>query len=311
MSRVTLAIDASSWQRSTRAREDQRHSGATRKEPDMTHQTGCRRGAAVRRSLQRAKHAVLGTAVAALLPAAAWAQDGGGSSAPEPFNEAPASIDLNVKESLSQRDQDRAMDQAENGFAPTRDTIRSMATYGEMLKVAGCLSARGRSQVLKALASRPSSPEESRQYARTFDTLTTCGKQHTTILTLQRGSWSEAMYLKRHADALALTAPGRADEPFVATERAWNSEREAGDQAVIDATNCLTAARPGIVDAILRSSHGSDQETALMDQLFAAAPQCAGAVRPAKLSKTFLRAFLADSLYRAAEGETKLAIFVK
>lgn len=201
--------------------------------------------------------------------------------------------------------------EVQNAFAPNRDTVRSMTTYSEMLKVARCLAARAKGQVIDALEAAPGSPLESRRYSRTYEVFQTCGPQHTPILSLQRGSWSETMYLKQHPQPLSGEGKGDAGRSFAEAEKVWNVGREAADQTMIAATNCLVAARPSDADAILRSAHGSEMEATLMDQIFMRAPQCAGASRPTDLSRTFLRAFLADSLYRAAEGGNKLAIFGK
>src|SRR3546814_19829057 len=66
---------------------------------------------------------------------------------------------------------------------------------------------------------------------------------------------------------------------------------------MISATDCLVAQQPAIADRVLRSEHGSDAESSAMDSLFAYASKCAGPKRPEALSRSFLRAFVADSMY--------------
>src|SRR3546814_12595524 len=63
------------------------------------------------------------------------------------------------------------------------------------------------------------------------------------------------------------------------------------------ATDCLVAQQPAIADRVLRSEHGSDAVSSAMDSLFAYASKCAGPKRPEALSRSFLRAFVADSMY--------------
>lgn len=193
-------------------------------------------------------------------------------------------------------------------FDPTRDTVKSMQTYDHLLKYGNCLANISRSGAMKAMDTKPYSADERRQTMVLGERSTACtlGKIEN-IHSLVRGTIAEALYKKNVTAVPALADdPGRASS-FVVAENLFNNEREQGDQVMIGATNCMVATSPAKAHAVLRSAHGSNEEAAAMDALFAAAPACAGRTRPAGLSRSFLRAFIADSAWRFASGPAKLA----
>lgn len=194
-------------------------------------------------------------------------------------------------------------------FVPSRDTVSSMKAYNMVLKVADCLVNAGQTRVIATLATQPGSGSESRSFAQGHRLHKECGKQYTTILSLQRGSQSEKLYLKQHPTPMAAQGAAANAMTFMQGEKDWNAKREQGDQVMIGATNCLVASNPALVDALLRTTHGTDAEASVVGSIFASSPHCAGAIMPPGLSRTFLRAFLADSLYRASAGPNKFPLF--
>ena len=184
---------------------------------------------------------------------------------------------------------------------PNRDTAGSMASYGKLLKHSDCLIGAGET-AHGILTTKPNSKSERSKTALLRQRVKTCdGKGLENIHSLVRGSLAEAMYLRQVRQAPAVDA-ARA-QAFVNGEKAFHSERDQGDQVVANVVSCMVAASPAQAHAVLTSQHGTPQEAAAMDALFAAGQKCgAGASRPSNLSRSFLRAFVADSAWRLTRG---------
>lgn len=185
---------------------------------------------------------------------------------------------------------------------PDDDTPRSIENYNHMLRYSECAVKMSAERVATMLAFQPNSNREKRDLSRLVQQFGGCGpSQMLNILTLERGALSEALYKSRATAEIAkgkISATSEDSTGFLDQEQKWNHQRFSGDATMIDATNCLVAVQPALANAILYTRHGSDEEAADMDKLFSGAPMCAGAERPDNLSKSFLRAFIADSLYR-------------
>lgn len=217
-----------------------------------------------------------------------------------------------LREQMADRTRNRAYDLVgtEFDFKADKDTPKSLEAYSSALAISRCIADSHYVDVTTALAAKPASQQEEGLLAASFKLGMGCGSPGTSILTLQRGMLSEAAYLgagpsqkplPRNVDSAAVAA-------FVSSEEEWNDKRMSADAAIVSATNCLVATNPAIADLLARTEHGSDDEEIVMDALFNAAPQCAGA-RPSVVSKTFLRAFVMDSLYRASISEVAKPIF--
>lgn len=188
-------------------------------------------------------------------------------------------------------------------FLPGRDTGGSMAAYEAVTKVAECHRSVRASLIRRILETEPGSADEDRAFRRPFRQVPNCGGKLTNVAEIQRGSWSEVMYLDEFEAAPAFpakTAPEIA--AFITAEEERNGGRAAFDKAMIGVADCLVAGDLPTADALLRSKHGGPEEAKLMDDLFKATPECAGAQRPQTVSRTFLRAFIADSLYSASQS---------
>ena len=185
---------------------------------------------------------------------------------------------------------------------PDQDTRRSIEVYNHMLRFGDCAVDSSSSRVGDILKLQPNSSREKSRLNDMISRFGGCGQDSMiNILTLERGALSEALYKERAPttiDPSKITATSADSSAFLASERKWNGERFSGDATMISATNCLVAVQPGDANALLQTRHGSSEEEAALDKLFAGAPTCAGEKRPDNLSKSFLRAFIADSLYR-------------
>ena len=186
-------------------------------------------------------------------------------------------------------------------FQPERDTPRSFTSYNHMIDNGRCSAKIGRKLTAALLSEMPKSTAELSQYGQLDVRLASCrATGPTRIHSLQRGSLAEGMVYKMAVAPTALAPDSPRYAAFITGERTFNSLREAADQPLIAATNCLAAQQPARALAVFASRHGSAAEASAMDALFAGAPGCAGGVRPANVSRSFLRAFLADSLQRLA-----------
>ncbi len=188
---------------------------------------------------------------------------------------------------------------------PSRDTPDSIHTYQVMLDYGDCAARLGGGFVAEILASPADSRSEKHDLRELQDRAHSCRRSGLpNILSLQRGVLAEGMYKDMFEKAPPLPSYGAAKaeyQAFIDLEKKRNHLRSKNDQAMINATDCLAAQQPAIADRILRSEHGSDAEANAMDSLFAYASKCAGPTRPSTLSRSFLRAFLADSAYHYAK----------
>jgi hypothetical protein len=199
----------------------------------------------------------------------------------------------------------KGLDLAE--MRPDRDTRRSIEIYNHMLHFSDCAVDSSSNRVADILGMQPNSTQEKSSLNRGISHFGGCGSDvMVNILTLERGALSEALYKSRAPEQIVpakISATSQDSTGFLEHEQKWNDQRFSGDATMIDATNCLVAVQPAVANAVLNTRHGSDEEAAAMDKLFAGAPMCAGATRPDDISRSFLRAFIADSLYRLSVSD--------
>ena len=184
-------------------------------------------------------------------------------------------------------------------FDPTRDTPESMQGYVALAKHGECLIANGES-VEGVLTTKPNSRSERTKTALLRERVKTCSpKGLANIHSLVRGSLAEAMYLRQFRQVPVVDV-ARA-QAFVNAEKDFQSEREKNDQVMATVMSCMVAVSPDKAHALLSTQHGTTEEAAAMDAFFAASQKCgAGASRPKNLSRSFIRAFVADSAWRFA-----------
>jgi len=118
-----------------------------------------------------------------------------------------------------------------------------------------------------------------------------------------RGGLAEALYRRQSAaDAIHAGGTTRADlSAFLAAETARSNARLPQDRDLTTLSNCLVVRAPAAVRTVLGSRHGSTQESAALDAVLAASPGCATTNHfPASASRSFVRAYLAESAYRWA-----------
>jgi len=194
-----------------------------------------------------------------------------------------------------------------DAMRPDRDTPESIEVYNHTLSFASCAAKQNSRLVSKALASAPSTSTEDVMFGRLRTQLNGCNAQSAVnILSLMRGALSEADYktlVAGEVDPAKIVATANDSSAFLIAEQKWNTARLANDQTMIDATNCMVVVQPAIAHRVLLTRHGSREEAAALDELFSKAPDCAGEKRPTNLSAAFLRAFVADSMYRLATSE--------
>jgi len=192
---------------------------------------------------------------------------------------------------------------------PTRDTPDSIHSYQVMLGFGDCAARLGEGTVSNILASAAESRTEQHDLVELQNRVSSCLRTGLpNVLSLQRGVLAEGLYKHTFDEAPALPSYGATKpeyEAFLELEKKRNRLRSENDQVMISATNCLVAQQPAIADRILRSEHGSDAEASAMDSIFAYAPKCAGSTRPDSLSRSYLRAFLADSMYHYTNWQTQ------
>jgi hypothetical protein len=190
---------------------------------------------------------------------------------------------------------------------PDRDTPQSFTIYHHGLDFSTCVVARSQEKAKAILATTPHSAGENGEFDRMPMQFGGCnGSYMIGIATLARGALSEATYksiVTPSFDESKITATAKDSDAFLESELKHNKLREKADQAMIDATNCMAVVQPAMVHKVLYTPHGSVEEATAMDALFAAAPTCAGATRPKTLSRSFLRGFLGDSMYRLSTSE--------
>lgn len=234
----------------------------------------------------------------AAVPAAA-------QNTPTPQYQPPPRGQLNAESTNNNRRLDAVM-------RPDMDTTQSVQAYERLLIFANCAARSSASTMTEALAAPPRSSAEDARFGRLQQRLAGCPSNPIGILSLERGAFSEAMYramAPATIDEKAIAATSADTMKFIEAEDTWNKLRETNDKAMIDATNCLVAVQPGLANRLMFTAHGSADETAALDELFAKAPDCAGATRPKNISKSFLRAFVADSTYRLSISDAGSKFF--
>ena len=184
-------------------------------------------------------------------------------------------------------------------FDPARDTAESMQGYVALVKHSECLLANGET-VEGVLTTKPNSKSERTKTALLRERVKTCSpKGLANIHSLVRGSLAEAMYLRQFRQVPVVDV-ARA-QAFVNAEKDFQSEREKNDQVMGSVMSCMVAVSPDKAHALLSTQHGTTEEATAMDAFFAASQKCgAGASRPKNLSRSFIRAFVADSAWRVA-----------
>lgn len=188
-------------------------------------------------------------------------------------------------------------------FDPTSDTADSMQGYVKLLNHSDCLVAAGQSPE-GIMTTKPNSRSERSKTALLRQRVDTCSSKGLgNVHSLVRGSLAEAMY-KRQVRQVPVVDAARA-QAFVNGEKAFQSDRDQGDQVMAAVMSCMVAAGPQAAHALLQTTHGTAAEDAAMNAFFAAGQSCgAGATRPSNLSRSFIRAFVADSAWRYARTGT-------
>lgn len=186
---------------------------------------------------------------------------------------------------------------------PFEESPESIAAFDQVLKFGSCATGISAKATEALLSRAPNTKGENSLYGRSMDRFAGCaptgGSFAKTALSLLRGGIAEAVYRKRHDAALTGLQPGDARyEQFLAGERDWNKSMDPGDVQMMDVMNCLAAQQPGLAHQIVTSEHGSAAETTALDSIFEQAPTCAGPQRQANLNRSFIRAYLAQALYR-------------
>ena len=213
---------------------------------------------------------------------------------------APAAAQYGKPIGAGSGSQDGAV-QAGAKLLPNRDTTESMESYGKLLKYADCLMGNGQSAE-SILNTKPNSRSERNKTGLLRQRVKTCeAKGVENIHSLVRGALAEAMYV-RQVKQLPVVDAARA-QAFIASEKAFHDERDKGDQVMATVINCMVATSPDKAHGVLAAKHGTAQESTAMDAFFAASQKCgAGASRPQNLSRSFIRAFLADAAWRYARA---------
>lgn len=209
---------------------------------------------------------------------------------------APAAAQQTLDRELMRSD---AQAQGSGKFDPTRDTPASMQSYVKLLAYGDCLIGTGNSAE-SILTSKPNSRSERDKTALLRQRTKTCpAKGFDNIHSLVRGSLAEAMY-RRQVKQLPVVDAARA-QAFVDGEKAFQSDRDKGDQVMAAVMSCMVAAAPDKAHGVLSTQHGTREESTAMDAFFAASAKCgAGSARPNNVSRSFIRAFVADSAWRYA-----------
>jgi hypothetical protein len=184
---------------------------------------------------------------------------------------------------------------------PSRDTTASMESYKKLLTYGDCIMGQGESAA-SILTAKPYSRSERDKTGLLRQRVKLCpAKDLQNIHSLVRGAFAEAMY--RRQVTTAPTVDAARTKAFIESEKLFQSERDKNDQVMAQVMSCMVAASPASAHALLATEHGTAAEATAMDAYFAAGAQCgAGSKRPANLSRSFIRAFVADSAWRLARG---------
>ena len=196
-------------------------------------------------------------------------------------------------------------------FSADRDSEQQFNAYSTGLREAACVVGKNSGDSHEVLSANPSTATEKRQFKRLLESSSGCEFVITSLPSLRRGMIAEVKYLADFAEPPRLPENINFDlvDRFTKSELPRNKHRPQAEATLIDATNCLVMSDLRRADQIARAEPGSDGEFALMDELFARAPYCAGEKRPEFISRTFLRAFLMDSLYQASQNSGTSPLF--
>ena len=187
---------------------------------------------------------------------------------------------------------------------PDRDTPQQFNAYSIMIDYGRCAAKIATPKLQGAMTEKASSAGERRLWADAAALSQSCkGSIFRPTYSLMRGSYAEGLYHASLVSApsygpLQPTDPGYVN--FLAREKEHNTDLEVNDQVMSNATNCMVAMQPSVTDAVLSTKHGSAEEAKAMDVLFTTAPVCSGPKRQHKLSRSYLRAFIANTAYRYA-----------
>ncbi|WP_265570533.1 hypothetical protein [Sphingomicrobium nitratireducens] len=196
-------------------------------------------------------------------------------------------------------------------FLPDRDSEKAFAHYRTYVEAARCVSTKQADAVEAALSHEPNSAAGKAAFEGLKDEASVCDAQDVLKSGLRRGLLSEGAYLVAFPAAPALPSTVTADrlKAFRASEFDRNAGRTEGEKALIDVADCLVLSDLSLADRVARSNAGDEDEKALLDAMFVAAPYCAGEERPTDLSRSVLRAFLSEALYRASVNEATRDLF--
>lgn len=201
------------------------------------------------------------------------------------------------------RDQQDVRTYVNRNFDPARDNLEQFKTYDQQLRTARCMANSATGQVQKGLESQYRSSQEKDLFERQ-GRMEWCGPVLVKITSLMRGTLAEGWYHKTHPGNALPTASVPQINALMASTGEWAKPMDAADRNLLIAMTCLAASDPITTAAILKTTSGSADEVAAMDRLFVNARECAGATRPAGISRPFLRAFIAQGLFRYATSVT-------
>lgn len=174
-------------------------------------------------------------------------------------------------------------------------------TYQQVQQYGRCAASIGRKRAQDVLSSDPNTVDE----LNAFRLLTGSGRS-----CLPYGYRASAVFLRAGlAEALLKQdLRGGATMPIVnttATIRFLDAEQGRSGARLIDdyrfaaLANCMVVSAPTAVKAVLLSEHGSSQEAAALQAALSASPTCSTTRElPALSSRSFIRAYLAESAYR-------------
>lgn len=129
------------------------------------------------------------------------------------------------------------------------------------------------------------------------------GMQLHVPVVLLRGYLAQTRYLRRYSDAAPASiaqAPGEIDQQILFDRLVSAADRPA--EMIRIFSDCVLAARPMEVDALVRTGYESDEEDEAMARLGGAFGPCAWEGQSMEFSREMLRFALADALYRKSEG---------
>lgn len=187
------------------------------------------------------------------------------------------------------------------GIPPDQDTKSSIQLYGDLIDHGRCTAKVSKRRVHDALDAVAASANEQSLFRDIAAQSQACRSRFNAVMALNRGVLAEGMYHQETGKALSYGPLQPADsgfKAFLAREASHNANLDGNDRAMTSAAACLVAQQPLLTDQILATEHGTPQEAQAMDALFVTAPTCAGPTRPARLSRAYLRAYVALAAYR-------------